>query len=100
LAAANRPILIVGASEDDICYYDLEAAYIFENLGTPDKHMISFVGWDHLMIFSDEAKSQLKHLATAFFGYYLKGDEIYWDYFSEDFAAKTEGLAWGVYIED
>ncbi|MCX6164053.1 MAG: hypothetical protein NTU73_04205, partial [Ignavibacteriae bacterium] len=50
LAAVDRPTLIIGATLDDINIYDVEAAYVYEHLGTGDKSMISFVGEDHMMI--------------------------------------------------
>ena len=97
LAAVDRPTLIIGATKDDINPYDLEASYIFDHLGTPEKIMISFVGEDHMMVESDEPVARMKHFATAFFGYYLQGKEDYAKYFSEDFVSKRDGLAWGVY---
>jgi len=39
----------------------------------------------------------MKHLAAAFFGYYLQGRDDYAEYFSEDFVAQHDELAWGVY---
>lgn len=38
------------------------------------------------------------HLAVGFFGYHLKGQEDYGQYFSEDFISQTDGLVWG-YLE-
>jgi predicted dienelactone hydrolase len=97
LAAVNRPVLIIAASEDDINYYDLEAVPIFERLGTPDKSMITFLGEDHMMIYSDEPVEKMRHFAAAFFGYYLQGQEKYKKYFSEDVVNRLENIAWGVY---
>ena len=67
LAAVERPVLILAATADDINYYDLEAVYIFEDMGISDKSMISFVDQDHMMIFDDEQVSLMKHFAAAFF---------------------------------
>ena len=44
LAAVDRPILIIGATEDQDCPYATEAAYIFEHVNTPDRFLISFIG--------------------------------------------------------
>lgn len=99
LAAVDRPTLIIDGTADDINIYDLEAAYIFEHLGTPDKIMISFIGEYHTMIESDEPIVRMKHFATAFFGYYLQGQQDYLKYFSEDFVSRRENLAWGVYTD-
>ncbi len=57
--------------------YRRETVYIYEHLGTPDKSLISFVGEEHMMIYSDEAVAKMKHFAAAFFGYYLQGNEDY-----------------------
>jgi len=97
LAAVDRPILIICGTEDVDTNYNLEAVYIYEHLGTPEKELISFVGEDHYMAFSDEPLLRMKHFATAFFGYHLQGQEDYADYFSEKFVSKRDGLAWGVY---
>ena len=97
LAAVDRPVLLIAASEDDINYYDLEAMPIFERLGTPDKSMITFLGEDHMMIYSKEPVEKMKHFAAAFFGYYLQGQEKYQKYFSEDVVNHLENMAWGIY---
>ncbi len=96
LAAVNRPTLIIGATEDKDCDYHREAVYIFEHLGTPDRAMISFVGQGHMMVFDSDPAARMKHFATAFFGYHLQGRADYAEYFSEDFVAQYDDLAWGV----
>ena len=96
LAAVDRPTLIIGATEDQYNYYDLEAAYIFQHLGTPDRTLVSFVGRDHMMVYDTEQVARMKHFAAAFFGYYLQGRDDYAEYFSEDFVAQHDDLAWGV----
>ena len=37
------------------------------------------------------------HFATAFFGYYLQGQEAYAQYLTADFVNGVEGLVWGPY---
>ena len=100
LAAVDRPTLIIGATADDINLYDLEAVYIYEYLGTPDKSMISFIGEEHSMVESDEPAARMKHFAVAFFGYYLQEKTDYLDLFSEEFVSRRDGLAWGAYTEE
>ena len=97
LAAVDRPTLIIAATNDQLNYYDLEASTIFQHLGTPDCKMISFINKDHYMIGNDIQIAWMSHFATAFFGYYLQGnqDDLY--YFSKDFIALNPDLAWGVY---
>lgn len=97
LAVVDRPMLILVGTEDIDTDYRQEAVFIYEHIGTSDKTLISFIGEDHGMLFSDEPLLRMKHFATAFFGYHLQGQEEYADYFSEKFVSKREGLAWGVY---
>jgi predicted dienelactone hydrolase len=97
LAAVDRPTLVIGATADDINIYGLEAAYICEHLGTPDRAMISFVGRSHMMVYEPGMVARMKHFATAFFGTYLQGREDYAGYFDEDFVAQQDDLAWGVW---
>ncbi len=99
LAAVDRPTLIIGASADIDNIYELEAAYIFEHLGTPDRFLITFVDWDHGIISTNETLAQMKHFATAFFGYYLQGRDNYSKYFSKEFVTQRDYLAWGVYTD-
>ena len=93
MAAVNRPTLIIGATKDDINIYDLEAVYIFEHLGTPDRTMISFVGEGHMMVYDADQVALMMHFATAYFGYYLQGRDDWAEYFSEDFIAQHDNLA-------
>jgi len=94
LAAVDRPTLILVATEDEL--YP-ENALIFEHLGTPDKALISFVGLTHMMVYDNKAVARMAHFAVAFFGYHLQGrQDLAW-YFSEDFVAQHDDLAWGVY---
>ena len=99
LAAVDRPTLILGATADDICPYNLEAAYIFEHLGTPERYLVSFIGKSHFMVNEPEQVRRMKHFVTAYFGYYLQGREHFAEYFSEDYIAQFDDLAWGVYKE-
>jgi len=97
LAAVDRPALIIVATRDEL--YP-ENALIFEHLGTPDKALVSFVGLTHMMVFDDEAVARMAHFAVAFFGYHLQGrKDLAW-YFSEDFVARHDDLAWGVYTDE
>jgi predicted dienelactone hydrolase len=94
LAAVDRPTLMLVATRD-LLYP--ENALIYEHLGTPDKALISFIGEDHSMVFDAEMKARMAHFAVAFFGYHLQGREDLASYFSEDFVAQHDDLAWGVY---
>jgi predicted dienelactone hydrolase len=97
LAAVDRPTLIIGATADDINIYSLEAAWTFEHLGDPARAMISFVGETHMMVYDTEMVARMGHFAVAFFSYHLQGRDEFAQYFSEDFVAQHDDLAWGVY---
>jgi hypothetical protein len=93
LATVDRPTLIIVATKDGL--YP-ENVLIFEHLGTPDKALISFVGRDHMMVYESKMVARMAHFAVAFFGYHLQGrEELKW-YFSEDFVAQHDDLAWGL----
>jgi hypothetical protein len=94
LAVVDRPVLMIVATGD--VYYP-ENVLIFEHLGTPDKSLISFVGEYHDMVFDREMLSRMAHFAVAFFGYHLQGRKDLAQYYSEDFVAQHDDLAWGVY---
>jgi hypothetical protein len=100
LAAVDRPTLIIGATEDVDCDYKREAAYIYDHLGTPDKGLISFIGRDHMMVYEADMVARMAHFAAAFFGYHLQGRQDLGWYFSHDFVAQYDDLAWGAYTGD
>lgn len=97
LAAVDRPILIIGATNDQDSPYETEAVYIFEHLNESERFFISFVGQDHMMIYKADQVARMKHFAVAFFGFYLQGRKDYAHYFSEEFVTQQDGLAWGAY---
>ena len=95
LAAVDRPTLMIAGTQDGL--YP-ENVLIFEHLGTSDKAFISFIGQNHLdMINDSEMVSRMAHFTVAFFGYHLQGRDDYAGYFSEDFVAGYNDLAWGPY---
>jgi predicted dienelactone hydrolase len=94
LATVDRPVLILVATNDELYK---ENVLIYEHLGTPDKALISFIGQDHMMVYSGEMIERMAHFAVAFFGYHLQGREDLAQHFSEDFVAQHDDLAWGVY---
>ena len=100
LGAIQLPIMIIGATEDDINYYDLEAVTIYENLGSESKQLVSFIGQGHMMIFDEDQVNMMKHLMTAFFGYHLQGKTEYGALISEEGINQQEGLVSGILIEN
>jgi predicted dienelactone hydrolase len=97
LAFVDRPTLIFAASQDTVNPYALEAIPIYGRLPASQSTMISFVDEGHMMIDSPTRLAQMEHFAVAFFGFHLKGEETFEDYFSEDFIGGYSDLAWGVY---
>ena len=97
LASIKVPALVVSAAEDDINFYALEAVPIFEHMGSKEKMMISFIDRGHMMIYDDAAVLQMKHLAAAFFGYYLQGNTDYQVYLTEKAINRHQGPGVGWY---
>jgi predicted dienelactone hydrolase len=93
LASVDRPVLNLMGTIDEL--YP-ENALIFEHLGTSDKAFISFVGQGHMMVIDPEIIPRLAHFITAFFGYHLQGRPELAEFFSQDFVAQHDDLAWGV----
>ncbi|MBL8133658.1 MAG: hypothetical protein JNL42_17480 [Anaerolineae bacterium] len=97
LAFVDRPTLILTGTADVDNPYAQETVPIFEQLGTPDKTLISFVGREHLMILSESAFAPMRHFVTAFFGYHLQGRQDYAEWLSQAYVEQFDDLAWGVY---
>lgn len=93
LAEVEMPILITAAENEEFYSTD-EVRYLYDNLGSADKYLITFLGRTHMMIYEEYSVSQLTHFANAFFGYYLQGKTDYARYFSEDFISQYSDLAW------
>jgi hypothetical protein len=89
----DRPVLILDATQDELYK---ENALIHEHLGTPDKALISFVGRDHMMIYEPKMVARMAHFVAAFFGTHLQGRSELAEFYSQDFVAQHEDLAWGV----
>jgi predicted dienelactone hydrolase len=97
LAAIHIPSLIIAGTADDLVSYEMASCYIYEHLVNSDRVLISFIGRGHMMVEDEEVISRIDHFAVAFFGYYLQGREDLARFFSEDFVAQQDDLAWGVY---
>jgi len=97
LAAVDRPVLIIVATEDELYK---ENGLIYEHLGTSDRTLISFVGETHGGMLNMPLRERMANFAVAFFGYHLQGREDYAAYFSQEFVDQHDDLAWGVYEGD
>jgi predicted dienelactone hydrolase len=96
LATVDRPVLNLMGTEDEL--YP-ENALIFEHLGTTKKTFISFVRQDHMMVRDPEIIPRMAHFIVAFFGYHLQDRPELAEFFSQEFVALHEDLAWGI-VED
>lgn len=92
LAAVDRPVLMLVATEDSL--YP-ENVLIFEHLGAADKILVSFIGRDHMMVLDPPMARRMAHFAVAFFGYHLQGKEEMKQYFTREWVSQFEDLAWG-----
>jgi predicted dienelactone hydrolase len=97
LATADRPMFIIAPTADEFIPYQIETAYVFEHVGSPERFLVSFVGRGHMMVIELEHMKRINHFATAFFGTYLLNKSEYREYFSEEFVTQFDDLAWGVY---
>jgi len=97
LAVIHIPSLIIAGTADDLVSYEMTSCYVYEHLVNSDRVLISFIDKDHMMVENEGVIGRIDHFAVAFFGYYLQGREGLARYFSEDFVAQQDGLAWGVY---
>ncbi len=100
LASVTTPVMILHGTSDASCDYEGNAVRNFTYLGSKDRYLITAVKGRH-SAFGDPETSE--HFATAFFGYYLKGDETYQPYLTPEHlperlpAWSPFKLAWGVY---
>ncbi len=91
---------MIAGTADDLVSYEKASCYIYEHLVNSDRVFISFIGKGHMMVENEEVISRINHFAVAFFGTYLQGHQDLGRYFSEDFVARQDGLAWGVYKDN
>lgn len=83
LAAVTTPALFVAAQEDRVNDYDPATTSLFEHY--PNAQLITFMGAGHMMIFQEDAVSQMGRFAAAFFGYHLAGRDDFAPYLTEEF---------------
>lgn len=100
LAEINIPVFIICGTQDEMPSYQYETVFIYEHLKTTEKYLVSFIGESHLSMLQADLVKRMNHFVTAFFGYYLQERQDYAKYFSEDFVAQFDDLAWGVYLDE
>ena len=99
LGVVTMPILLIGGTQDSMSPYQVEAASIYEMIGSQEKTLISFIGQGHMMIFNAKEKAQITHFVVAFFKHQLEGSEVDAYYYSAEFVNRQPGLFWGPYTE-
>jgi predicted dienelactone hydrolase len=96
LAGARVPTLIIGLVHDEFCTYERDAVFIYNHLGTEDRYLLTLTRSSHVGVMgSGRDQDKLNHFTTAFFGYYLQGQDDYAEYFTADFVEQIADLAWG-----
>jgi hypothetical protein len=70
---------------------------MYQSMGADERYLLTFEGVDHDLALQEEMQPYLKHFATAFFGYYLRGQEDYAAYLTVESAEQIPGLALEVY---
>lgn len=100
LASATTPMMILHSNNDASCDYEGNAVRTYTHIGSKDRYLISVVNGSHEVFNTPEFS---EHFATAFFGYYLKGDETYQPYLTPEHmperlpAWSPFKLVWGIY---
>lgn len=100
LAAVTKPVFIMAATKDPYNPYQTRIVNPYQQLGTTDHYLLTFVGEDHEFAFSPHIMPVVDHFAVAYFGYYLQGKQEYAQYLTEDYTKSLSGydnLVWGIY---
>lgn len=97
LATATVPTLIMAGTADELADYRREAAFMFEHLGSVERHLLSFLDGGHFdFVTCPAVYPAVNHFATAFFGYYLRGQEDYARFLTAEAAEALDDLVWGI----
>ncbi len=96
LAAATVPSLVLGCVLDHALNYD-DVIFAYNHLGSEDKYLLSLLTAGHIYTEGSTIthRPAINHFSTAFFGYYLQGQEDYAEYLTAEFVEQFEELAWG-----
>lgn len=87
--------MILQGNGDQYFDYEGNAVDTYTHLGTEDRYLITVINGDHHSFSDYEELPQ--HFATAFFGYYLRGDATYQPYLTPEHLPDWSflELAWG-----
>jgi predicted dienelactone hydrolase len=98
LADMTIPTFIVGATDDESCPYDLDAAYFYEHLGSPDRSLVTLDKRTHIAVIRE--LPLLMTYETAFFGLHLQGKTDYAQYLTPDTASAFRNVTLDVHTEE
>jgi predicted dienelactone hydrolase len=79
LAAITIPTLLIAGKADQICPYNLDSAYMYTHLGSPDRYLVTANKRDHFTLVINDS-DMIQQYTSAFFGLYLQGDADYAQY--------------------
>jgi predicted dienelactone hydrolase len=102
LASATVPMLLIAGTADHDAPYEWAGVFVYEYWGGDERALISIIGANHLFGYGANSPKTavVMHFATAFFGYYLQGQEDYAQYLTADFVNGIGDLVWGPYNPD
>ncbi len=99
-AAVTVPTLVVYPGSEEICKPSDGARVIYEHLGSPERYLLTLPGASHTAVMElGSAKTLLRQMAVAFFGYYLQGREDYAQYLTADYVETLPNVAWESSLE-
>ncbi|MBN1964978.1 MAG: hypothetical protein JW910_10040 [Anaerolineae bacterium] len=96
LESITVPTLLLAGTLDEFAAYEQEIVPMYAQLNPENRYLISFVGYGHHPENTPDGAAYYRHFSTAFFGYFLQGQEDYADYLTEAYVDDFEDLVWGV----
>jgi predicted dienelactone hydrolase len=84
LKVVSVPTLIIAGTDDTNCPFDIDATYIYKNLGSSDRYLVTLHERDHIAIIRE--RELIQHYQTAFFGFHLGGKTDYAQYLTPESA--------------
>jgi predicted dienelactone hydrolase len=99
LASVTTPTMILHGTNDTVCDYEGNAVRTYTHLGTEDRYLITAIDVTYWVFETQHQQQVPQHFATAFFGYYLQGDETYQPYLTPEHLLDWSypKLVWGPY---
>jgi predicted dienelactone hydrolase len=83
LATITIPTLLIAGTADQICPYDLDAAFMYAHLGSSDRYLVTADKRDHFTLVINDS-DMIQQYVSAFFGLYLQGKTDYAQYLTPD----------------